>query len=429
MTLRIRLMMFGALLALSAAALAQDTASITATYTLPELKIADVQNAALPDTVADDHSLLLGGIGSDLWHGASDPADEFWMITDRGPNGEVEVGEETRRTFPIPTFTPHILHVKVEGDAITVLEALPIVNAEGKGVTGLPNLERDEKPYDYKAETELALNPEGLDSEGLVRTSEGNFWVAEEYGPSLALINAKGELLKRFVPQGLDYSAASYDVVDSLPAVYASRRGNRGFEGLALSTDEKTLYAVLQSPLRNPDKDTGDKSANTRILAFDIATEKVVGEYVYPFEDPSAFGADVKAGDRKLSGVIAVDADTLLVLERTDDVALVFRAELADATNIAGSAWDDAATTPSLEGTADLAAAKVVPVAKTLVVDLSTLEGTPKKIEGIALLDNQTLAIANDNDFDIGTFDADGHNQGEGLVSQILVMKLAAPLQ
>ena len=429
MTYRIRLMALSALFLLSAAALAQDTATITATYTLPDLKLADVQNAILADSIDNDRGLLLGGIGSDLWHGADAPANEFWMITDRGPNGEVEVGEETRRTFPIPSFTPHILKVSVEGEAITVLETLPIVNAENQPVTGLSNLERDEKPYDFSAEGELELNQEGLDSEGLVRASSGDFWVADEYGPSLVKINAEGQIVKRFVPQGIVYDATSFETVDSLPAVYASRRGNRGFEGLALSPDETTLYIALQSPLRNPDKATGDASRNTRILAFDIATETVVGEYVYQFQEASEFGEDVKAGDLKVSGLIAFDADTLLVLERTDDVAKIYRAELTDATNIAGTAWDDAATAPSLEAATDLAASEVTPLAKTLVIDLSTLEGTPKKIEGIALIDPQTLVIANDNDFDIGTFDASGNNEGEKRPSQIFVITLAEPLQ
>lgn len=127
----------------------------------------------------------------------------------------------------------------------------------------------------------------------------------------------------------------------------------------------------------------------------------------------------------KISGVIALDADTLLVLERTDAIAHIYRVELADAENILGTAWDDAATTPSLEATEDVAGAAV----KTLVIDLSTLVETPAKVEGIALLDNDTLVIANDNDFDIGDFDADGMNVGASLISQILVIDLAQPVQ
>lgn len=421
----------GAVTLLATMALAQEaTGTVIDVYTLPELALADVQNATLADSIANGRGFLLGGIGSDLWRAADDPEGEYWMVTDRGPNGQIRVDDANRRTFPIPEFTPHILHVQLADGVINVLEALPILNEEGVPVTGLSNLEdHDERPYDYAAETELAFNQDGLDSEGLVRTSSGDFWLVDEYGPSIVRVNAEGEVVRRFVPEGLVYDAASYEVVANLPAILATRRGNRGFEGLALSPDETTLYAAVQSPLRNPDADTGDASRNARIIAFDIATETVVGEYVYQFEEATVFGAENTAEEMKISGVIAVDEDTLLILERTDAIAHIYSVELAEATNIFGTDWDDEATTPSLEALTDLTASDVVALAKTLVINLATLEETPSKIEGIALVDSDTIAIANDNDFDIGDIDEAGNNVGTGLISQILVIDLAQPLQ
>lgn len=417
--------------AAATAVFAQDRAGeIIATYTLPSLPIADVQNAVLPDSVANDRALLLGGIGSDLWHGADDPADEFWMITDRGPNGQIEVDGSNRRTFPIPEFTPLILHVQVADESINVLETIPLVNGEGQPVTGLSNLEdHDERPWDYSAAEELSFNQDGLDTEGLVRTTAGDFWLVEEYGPSIVHVNSAGEVVRRFVPEGLTYDAATYEVVANLPAILSSRRGNRGFEGIALSPDETTLYAAVQSPLRNPDADTGDVSRSVRILAFDIATEQLVAEYVYQFEEAAVFGEGTEPDDLKISGLIALDADTLLVLERTDASAHIYSAELSSEANILGTAWDEAATTPSLEAQSDLAASSILALPKALVIDLSTLEDTPDKIEGIALLDDDTLVIANDNDFDIGDFDVYGNNSGSGAVSQLLVIDLAQPLR
>ena len=46
----------------------------------------------------------------------------------------------------------------------------------------MSNLEgKDEVPFDYRAETQLPYNPSGLDTEGLVRTSSGEFWLAALY--------------------------------------------------------------------------------------------------------------------------------------------------------------------------------------------------------------------------------------------------------
>jgi hypothetical protein len=56
----------------------------------------------------------------------------------------------------------------------------------------------------------------------------------------------------------------------------------------------------------------------------------------------------------------------------------------------------------------------------------------PKKIEGIALVNPVTLAVANDNDFgpvDETTFDAEGNLTNDtGVRSRIIYVKLTRPL-
>ena len=65
---------------------------------------------------------------------------------------------------------------------------------------------------------------------------------------------------------------------------------------------------------------------------------------------------------------------------------------------------------------------------KTLVVDLSQVAGTPLKIEGLAIVDRQTLAIANDNDFDFSGFDENGQAILMGVHSQLQLIGLPVPL-
>lgn len=410
---------------------AQD--KIIATYTLPDTPIKQFQNALLPGSVANDRKVLLGSVGSDLWHGPKDPRDEFWMITDRGPNGQIAVDGKNRRTFWVPEFDPTIVRVKTEGKAIKILEAIPIVGQSGKPVTGLPNLKDvDEAPYNYSAQELLPLNPNGLDTEGLVRTTAGDFWIGEEYSPSILHVDRTGKVIKRYIPEGLPLEGTDYPVAKVLPVIYGKRKINRGFEGIALSGDEKTLYLVLQSPLLNPDRKTGEGSRNSRVLVFDIPSEKVTAEYVYRFDVSKEFDPNPKntPDEMKLSGVIAMNPTTLLVLERTDLVAKLYSVDLSQATNILGSKWNDAKTAPTLEALADPATAGVRVLPKTLVLDLSSIKGMPEKIEGIALLDQNTLAVSNDNDFDSeeSKYDAEGNNIGKGKISQILMISLAKPL-
>lgn len=404
--------------------------SIVATYTLPSTPLGQYQNEALPNyPIANDRGFELGGIGSDLWHDTGAPADEFWMVTDRGPNGEATVGEETRVTFPVADFDPIIVHVRLIDGEIEILDALPIVGDSGAPVTGVANLEgHDDQPYNFDGSEALPFNPSGLDTEGLVRTAAGDFWLAEEYSPSIIHVGADGKVIARYTPKGITLDGADYPVYDTLPAIYGDRRGNRGFEGLAISGDGSTLYAALQSPLYVPDADTGKASVNTRILAVDTATGKAVAEYVYQFDDVNAFdpSAKGKTDAMKLSSIVWLDEHTLLVDERTDPVAKLYTVDLANATNILGSEFDDAAAAPSLEASNDLAATDVEPVAKSLVVDLSTLGELPIKIEGVAVIDEHTIAIANDNDFQIGEVGADGNNVNTGVPSQVFIIDIPA---
>jgi len=352
-------------------------------------------------------------------------------MTDRGPNGQILVDLVQRRTFPVPEFTPSILKVRVADGKIEIMDVIPMVGQSGKGVTGLSNVEgKDEAPYDYTAQTPLPYNVNGMDTEGLVRMAAGDFWVVEENSPSLVHVDASGKVLKRLVPEGLQLPSVDYPVVDALPAIYGKRKINRGFEGLALSPDQKTLFLITQSPLLNPDLLSGNLSRLNRILAFDVATEKPVAEYVYQYDAIGTFDltANRPATEMKLSSAVATSADSLLILERTDWVAKIYRVDLKPATNILGTTWSDPATIPSLEASNNPPAIGVTVLPKTLVIDLHEIDKIPDKIEGITVLDRNTLVISNDNDFDIGIFDEAGNNQGPGARSYVLVIALATPL-
>jgi len=405
-------------------------AQVSAMAVFPDLLIANVQNAALPGTVPDDHHILLGSVGSDLWRAPTDPQNEVWMVTDRGPRGQGNNGSD-RQTFAIPEYTPLILHGRLNGDSITVLDTIPIVGQSGDPVTGLPNLStRDAKPYDVKAKTQLTYNPSGLDPEGIVRAPNGDFWIVEEYGPSLVHVDPNGMVIKRFVPHGVWLDGADYPVAETLPAVLIRRADSEGFEGITASQDGSTLYLAMQSPLNNPNEDTGNKSRNTRIFEFDIASEQVTAEYVYRFESVRTIDPSKKADpeDLKVSAIAMCGDGQLLVLERTGRAARLYLADLREATNLTGTIWDDPGMKPSLEAVNDLLPDGIAPVAKTLALDLTDLPHVPDKLEGLAIIDATTIVLANDNDFDIGKFDKDGNNDGDGDKSKLVTLSLSQPL-
>jgi hypothetical protein len=103
----------------------------------------------------------------------------------------------------------------------------------------------------------------------------------------------------------------------------------------------------------------------------------------------------------KLSGIVWIDEATLLVLERTDQDARLYRVDVSGASDILGSVWDDPDTSPSREEIDDPVAAGVTPLPKTLMIALDALPRVPDKIEGVAMLNMETVAVINDNDFNV----------------------------
>lgn len=355
-----------AIAAPATAAFAVGVPTVDKTVTLPAIPLAGFQNAELPGTIADDRGVQLGGIGSGLF--PAERANEYWTITDRGPNGEI--GD--LRTFLVPTFTPTLVKVRARGTKLEVLDHVPITTPAGAPVTGLPNfaVAGDPAPYAADGVTLLDYNANGLDTEGVVRTADGHFWVVDEYGPSIAEVDASGHLLRRLVPSGLedDYVAAGvdYPVEGALPASLAGRRANRGFEDIALLPDGHTVVVPLQSP--------ADKtSLVTQIVVLDTATS-AVRQFGYQFDAASTF-VGAKAKDLKISALIPVDQTHIVVQERTDAEARFYTIELDPADGLASGAD------------------------KKLLVNLAGVAGVPGKIEGAALKNRDTLVVISDNDF------------------------------
>ncbi|MEU6537317.1 esterase-like activity of phytase family protein [Streptomyces sp. NPDC047000] len=404
-----------------------EGAYVTRRATLGDIPLGSFSNALLPGSVADDRGIDLGGIGSDIYPAGR--KGEFWTVTDRGPNGQIKVDGKKRRTFPVPGFDPAIVKIKVSGSSVKVLDAVPITTASGRAVTGLPDQAgRDEAPYSYDAGTPLSYDPDGLDTEGIVRAADGSFWLVDEYGPSLVHVSAGGRVLTRYVPKGLNLTGAGYRVVEALPSVLLHRKINRGFEGLA-QLPSGDLVIALQSPLSLPDANAGDASRTTRLLRFSPRKQAVTAEYAYRFDpvdvvDPS----EDDTSELKISSVVAVGGDRLLVEERTDKAARLQLVRLDRGSDILGGPWDDDTTSPSLEQLADPAASGVPVLGKRLVVDLGTVPGVPGKIEGVARVDRDTIAVVNDNDFGMtdgaGAFDAQGRLVDSGIETAVTYVRL-----
>ena len=379
----------------------------------PSLTAATFTNPPVLGTTAAGQDILLGGF-SGLWIDSVNAATgviTFWANTDRGPNLEpvnVDGDAALERPFALPAFQPRIVQFTYDPatGALAFTGTILLRKPDGSPMTGLPNIQgagtglayTDEQPIDLFGNT-IPNDPLGGDLEGVVRTANGNIWMCDEYRPALYKFDATGLMLDRFVPAGSNAFGVNVGT-EAFPAVYAQRRDNRGFEAIAVW--DNFVYCFVQSPLDNPDvaNDANSKtSRNTRIAKFNTTTNTVVAEYIYVLEG----GQSDKIGD-----ACAFAPGKFLVIERDSSVGSsslkkVFKIDLAGATDI--STLPPAIAGPG--GTLDkmtpaqLAAAGIVPVSKTVHVDLAAVgyANYGDKVEGLAMRDPATLFVINDNDF------------------------------
>lgn len=359
------------------------------------------------------------GIGSAAFHHLKDPPNVIWTLGDRGPNiacsdmkevTGVELGcreIKNSRIYPTPSYAPSIYRVMLLDDGtFQVTDVIKLKDRDGRPLNGMPNPTKTtstETPLDGKGKI-LQQDLRGIDAESLVRLADGTFWVGDENAPSLAHFAADGKLIERHVPKGTEgeFAAAPYKTVGSLPAILAKRQSNRGIEAIGISSDEHFLYFIMQNPLANPDSAAFQQARNTRLFKLERATLKVLGEYVYTLDDPSTFRRDPskKQSDPRISEMMAIGLDRLVILERTEQTTKLYEVELKGATNISETPWDEVATQPTLEQT-DVAAAKITPVKKVLRFDTADHNEIVGKTEGMTILGDGALLIMNDDDFGI----------------------------
>jgi len=333
------------------------------------------------------------GFFSDIYYDAK--RDEWWALSDRGPGGGT-LRYETR----VHQFK---LDIDPASGAISNFQVLRtlILRKGGAALDGFAP--------DVAAALDLALDPEGI----VVHPLTGHLLVSDEYGPSLLEINRTGRVVRRYetpanlVPRNPATGVANFasDLGNS-----AGKRTNRGFEGLAISPDGRTVYAMLQSAMLG---EGGSAGALNRIVAFDTRTTRVKAQYAYRMDGSSQ--------GRGISALVALNDSQFLVLERNNrglgvpdaNTSLpnkkVFHIDLAGASDVSGinlltaPAGSFTTVTKTPAPWLDLAATATL-AHPSLATALGTV--SPEKWEGLTvgprLADGSYLVLAGtDNDYSV----------------------------
>ena len=370
------------------------------------------------------------GLGSGLTRGTD---GRFWAVGDRGPNLKLKLAIETygldalregasksAKMMPALEVGPSMAELRVdegqledgwvEDGRVEIVRLIPLVGDDGKPLSGLPT------PGSANGLREPALDsdgrlhapdPGGVDSEGIAAAPDGSFWIGDEYGPSLLRVDGAGRVLCRWVPAGEEATVAGapYPCAALLPAIAALRQVNRGFEALAISPDGSRLHLAFQSPLAHPDVAAHEAARHVRLWTLDAADGSLIAQYAYPLDPPETFRRDraegrVERSDVKVGEMAAIGADRLLILERVSATTKIYAVTLGPDRRL-GEEQIRIETRPTLEQRSAGEEFGLPVLDKRLLFDSDDHPEVGRDLEGMAMIDDRTLLLVNDNDFGI----------------------------
>lgn len=349
---------------------------------------------------------------------------QFWAMTDRGPNGDspdlqnadgISTTTTATKSFPAPAFNPEFGVVTVgtgKGNRRATLESTtPLKDIDGAAMSGRPIPpgavgSTGETPVSEtlqilkNAQGDIAFDVHGIDPEAVVATPDGkSLWMTDEYGPFVFKVNAaSGQIETKLAPGS------------GLPDIVKYRQPNRGIEAIALAPNGN-LLAGVQSILKMDDAaDSNGKKQKTTKAVFtrlvQIQPDGATRMLAYPLTDASGAVPYSKNKDAKIGDLVALDDNRYLIIERGTqadgkDHNMIFLIDLSGATDLTGKTINglEPEYQTSLKALTD---GGIIPVKKTLLFDMVEGSGfgwVSGKTEGMALVDAQTIAVANDNDF------------------------------
>jgi len=350
----------------------------------------------IPADARDAEGETIGGIGSAI---EMLPSGEIVMLSDRGA-GDGTIDYRPRLQF----FTMTRDGSKLD---LQLVRTVLLRDSNDRAFTGLfPDLPSAEPPQ--RRDGRMCLDPEGV-----AVAPGGNFFIAEEYMPSIREFAPDGRFVRRFAvpPEVLPSTAQGRDFVnDQRKQAVSGREPNRGFEGLTLLPDGR-LATILQSGLA---QDGGRKAGFVRLFLFDRSGSAPVAAYRVPFPPAKELdaiappGAPLKASHLVYCALATLPDGRLLALERDNHGADGSAAP--DPARWKAVVLLDPAGADDILGRDDVSGA--APVARTVLFNLAELdtasvglprEALPAKWEGLAVAglegDRLRLLLSADNDF------------------------------
>ena len=230
-----------------------------------------------------------------------------------------------------------------------------------------------------------------LDPEGIAVTREGHMLITSEgvandearLSPTITEYSSDGQFIRQLSVRPR-YSPTEHGKIT------AGVRDNAGFEPLTMSPDYSRLFTGTELPLtQDGDAPTFAPGARSRLLEYAAAggSYEPRREFVYELEPLQRPSYGVRFAVAGLVELLSLGGDVLLSLERgfvesedrkqSMNRIRLFRIDLAGATDVSNR--------DSL-----LQAGNIVPVRKTLVLDLNSINGLAPPLTGLENFEGMT---------------------------------------
>jgi len=361
--------------------------------------------SGLPLSIGSGLRLKPGGGSRCLSEREANSGYSLLGLSDRGPNADapdVFDGAGVSRgskSFLAADFAPQLVTIDVNSQrGGRVRKLVPLRSGDTRAV-GLPPLSLTTELALSESLSILPSSSAGIDPEGLDFDAQGNVWLCEEYGPSLLRVKPEtGEIMARLTPGS------------GLPHVLANRQVNRGCEGVAVTPSGK-VYGILQSTMDVAGQ-TKASAQFIRVFEYDPRTQKN-----RLFGYPHDVGEYKSSADAKMGDLLALGDTRFLTIEEGKDEHgklrnIVYEFDLSGASDLSGvvlASGSNKGKELEFASSAELTS-QVRLAVKTRVLDLRAYGYEAEKAEGLALLDERTLVVINDNDFGAGgVIEADPH--------------------
>lgn len=246
-----------------------------------------------------------------------------------------------------------------------------------------------------------------FDLESFRIVSDGTIWFGEEFGPFLLHTDASGRLLEAPIPtpfpdvlapyaRGLEYIQAAQNPAfvdladDAARSAAANHPTSRGFEGMALNTSSTMLYPMLEGAMV-------DDPLRSRLLIqeFDLATKSYTGRYwFYPMSESG----------NAIGDMTAINDNEFLIIERDGGEGETAKFKRIYTIDLNSAAPDNLLRKTLIVDLMAISDVNGLTTAEEGVIGYGEVFQFPfSTIESVYPIDEDTLIVANDNNYPFST--------------------------